>query len=80
MSAAVVDRGFHAPGMAVVHRALVDVLELLEARGGKLDAKTDDGFDALHAAAESGQAEYVPWLVERGLDVEARTRSGDSRS
>lgn len=35
-----------------------------------------DGFGTLHAAAESGNARYVPWLLGLGLDLEARTGRG----
>jgi ankyrin repeat protein len=39
-------------------------------------AVNDDGFGALHAAAEVGHAALVPWLLEKGLDLEARTGRG----
>ena len=31
---------------------------------------------ALHAAAESGNADAIPWLLAQGLDLEARTGPG----
>jgi len=38
----------------------------------------DDGFGVLHAAAETGRADLIPWLVERGAALETRTRHGNT--
>ena len=37
---------------------------------------TVDGFGLLHAVAETNRAELIPWMLEHGLDLEARTRRG----
>ena len=50
-------------------RALVE-------KGIDIDAKDEDGYTALHCAAESGQAEVTELLVKKGADVEARTNKG----
>ena len=60
----------------VVHEAPVEALELLIAKGANPRAVNADGFGALHAAGESGNSAIIPWLVEKGLDLEARTAPG----
>lgn len=70
------DRGAHALGMAIVHSAAMEIIESLVDAG--LDPRTpnDDGFDALHAAAETNRSELVPWLLAHGLSLENRTKHG----
>ena len=38
-------------------------------KGIDIDAKDEDGYTALHCAAESGQAEVTELLVKKGADV-----------
>ncbi|KAM1207405.1 hypothetical protein ACFX13_008093 [Malus domestica] len=38
-----------------------------------MDAKDEDGYTALHCAAESGHADVIKMLVKKGVDAEART-------
>ena len=45
-------------------------------KGIDIDAKEENGYTALHCAAESGQAEVTELLVKKGADVEARTNKG----
>ena len=45
-------------------------------KGIDIDAKDENGYTALHCAAESGQAEVTELLVKKGADVEARTNKG----
>jgi hypothetical protein len=70
------DRGNFPLGHGIVHKAALEALEALVARGANVHAVNDDGFGALHAAAEVGHAAVVPWLLEKGLDLEARTGRG----
>lgn len=70
------DRGMFALGIAIVHTVDLAVLDALEAAGADLAATNDDGFGALHAAAEVGHAAAVGWLVDRGADLELRTQKG----
>jgi ankyrin repeat protein len=67
------DGGNFPLGHGIVHKASIDALEALVARGADVRAVNDDGFGALHAAAEVGHAAVVPWLLGKGVDVEART-------
>ncbi|KAB2604877.1 ankyrin repeat and protein kinase domain-containing protein 1-like [Pyrus ussuriensis x Pyrus communis] len=41
-----------------------------------MDAKDEDGYTALHCAAELGQADVIEMLVKKGDDAEARTNKG----
>ena len=70
------DGGNFPLGHGVVHKAPIDALEALVARGADVRAVNDDGFGALHAAAEVGYAAVVPWLLGKGVDIEARTGRG----
>ncbi|HEX8107597.1 MAG TPA: ankyrin repeat domain-containing protein, partial [Kofleriaceae bacterium] len=60
---------------AVVHRAPIEVLELL-AKHGAIATPNADGFGLLHAIAETDRPEYLEWGLARGLDLEARTKHG----
>lgn len=62
---------------AVVHRAPIEVLDLL-ARHGAVATPNADGFGLLHAIAETDHAEYLAWGLARGLDLEARTEHGNT--
>lgn len=73
---ALADREQHALGVGVVHGAPLDCLQALVDAGADPLAVNVDGFGALHAAAESDNAEAVPWLLERGLDLELPTHRG----
>jgi hypothetical protein len=70
------DKGMFALGIAIVHKASPEVFAALERGGVDLFAANDDGFNALHAACEVGNAWAVRWLVERGLTLEPRTKRG----
>uniref|UniRef100_A0A2N9IE88 Uncharacterized protein n=1 Tax=Fagus sylvatica TaxID=28930 RepID=A0A2N9IE88_FAGSY len=54
----------------------VDAVRALVEKGIDIDGKDEDGYTALHCAAESGQAEVMELLVKKGADVEARTNKG----
>jgi hypothetical protein len=70
------DGGNFPLGHGIVHKAPIEALEALVSRGADVRAVNDDGFGALHAAAEVGHAAVVPWLLGNGLDIEARTGRG----
>ena len=74
--AAMADRRTHALGIAVVHKAPMPIFEALAKRALDLKASNEDGFTALHAAAEVNFPEIVAWLVQHGLSMDARTRHG----
>jgi ankyrin repeat protein len=42
-----------------------------------MEAKTNYGLTPLHCACESGEAELVRLLLDRGADLEAKTCKGD---
>jgi ankyrin repeat protein len=58
-------------GSTAVVRTLLD-------RGAALNAKTGNGYTALHFSAMHGNEATVRLLVERGADVDARTDHDDS--
>lgn len=70
------DRGMSPLGHAIVHGAGLPVLTALADAGADLSAVNVDGFGLLHAAAECGRGELVPWLLGRGVALEARTGRG----
>ncbi|MEM7674905.1 MAG: ankyrin repeat domain-containing protein [Myxococcota bacterium] len=70
------DSGMFALGIAIVHGHGLDVLDAIDAAGADLHQRNQDGFGALHAAAEVDRGDVIPWLVERGLEIEACTRHG----
>lgn len=70
------DRGESALLFAVVHGASVALLEVLLAAGARLDHANDDGFGALHAAAETDRPTHIAPLVQAGADLDARTGRG----
>ena len=70
------DGGMFSLGMAIVHQAPPEVFAALERLGVDLAGANDDGFNALHAACEVGNAWAVRWLVERGHGLEPRTKRG----
>jgi hypothetical protein len=74
--AAVADHQTHALGIAVVHKAPMPIFEALAKSALDLTAPNEDGFTALHAAAEVNFPEIVPWLVQHGLSMDARTKRG----
>jgi hypothetical protein len=61
---------------AVVHRAPLEMLDLLARHGALATTVNADGFGIVHAIAENDHAEHLPWAVAHGLDLEARTRHG----
>jgi hypothetical protein len=70
------DKGMFPLGMAIVHKVPPEVFAALERAGVDLFAANDDGFNALHAACEVGNAWAVRWLVERGHGFDVRTKRG----
>jgi ankyrin repeat protein len=72
----IVDRGMHALGIAIVHDAPMEIFESLADGDLDLALQNGDGFNGLHAAAETNRARVVPWLVAHGVPLEARTRHG----
>jgi ankyrin repeat protein len=75
-AAAMADRQTHALSIAVVHKAPMPIFEALAKSTLDLTAPNEDGFTALHAAAEVNFPEIVPWLVQHGLSMDARTKHG----
>ncbi len=49
-----------------------DLIELLESRGADVRAKSQEGWTALHWAAQCGREDSAAYLLSRGLDVNAR--------
>lgn len=72
-----VDKGNFSLGIAIVHKAPPELFEILEKRV-HLFAVNDDGFNALHAACEVGNAWAIRWLVDRGHTLEPRTKHGST--
>jgi hypothetical protein len=68
------DRGLHALGLATVAKAPIDLLDRLA--GVDVARSNHDGFTPLHAAAEVDNGVAIPWLVARGVPLQARTRHG----
>ncbi|KAG0478779.1 hypothetical protein HPP92_013498 [Vanilla planifolia] len=52
------------------------MMKVLLEKGATLDARDEEGYTALHCAAEAGQAEAVDVLVKRGAEIEARIAKG----
>lgn len=59
-----------------MHAAPLEALEALISSGADPKVVNADEFGALHAAAECGNAAAIPWLLDLGLDLEARTGRG----
>ena len=70
------DRGMFALGYAIVHGAGLELMQVLLDGGTDRAGVNEDGFGLLHAAAESDRADVIPWLVARGVALEARTARG----
>ncbi|MCS6760389.1 MAG: ankyrin repeat domain-containing protein, partial [Candidatus Devosia euplotis] len=70
------DHNTTALHLAVVSGAPTSMLTALEATNIDLQAANDDGFTALHGAAEVDNDGAVDWLTSRGLDVEMRSTPG----
>ena len=58
-----------------VNNSSNQVVELLVERGARIDARTESGVSALHAAANSGDAALIEYLLSRGADIAARTNT-----
>lgn len=54
------------------------VIRLLIKAGAKVNAKTDEGWTALMAAANSGSIEAVKLLLEAGANINHRDRDKDT--
>ena len=72
----IADRQTHALHIACVHKAPLEIFDAIAGSDLDLCLPNEDGFTALHAAAETDYADAVPWLVEHGLELEARTKPG----
>jgi hypothetical protein len=70
------DRNASVVVTALVHKAPVEVMKLLVARGADVSVANADGFGALHALAEMNRPDPLAWLLSLGLDLEARTKHG----
>jgi hypothetical protein len=75
---ALADRRDSALITAVVHRAPLEVLDLLASRGADPAIANLDEFGMIHAIAETDRVEYLPWALQHGLDLEMRTRHGNT--
>jgi ankyrin repeat protein len=51
---------------------------LVEELGADVNARDSDGYAALHHAAARGDNEMILYLVEKGADVKAVSRRGQS--
>lgn len=51
-------------------RGHVDAMKALVAHGGNIIAESDDGFSALHMAADGNNPDAIDFLVQAGLSVE----------
>ncbi len=51
---------------------------LVEELGADVNARDNDGYTALHHAAARGDNEMILYLVEKGADVTALSRSGQT--
>jgi hypothetical protein len=70
------DMNYAPLGVGIVHKAALEILVLLQKSGAEMDSVNSDGFGYLHAAAETNNVEFIPWLLERGLKLETRTKLG----
>jgi hypothetical protein len=70
------DRNASVLMTAIVHKGPLELLKLLAAHGADLRRVNMDGFGALHALAEVNDPTPLTWLLEQGLDLEARTNKG----
>jgi ankyrin repeat protein len=57
---------------------MASVKLLVEELGADVNAKDADGFTPLHYAAARGDNEMILYLVEKGADVKAVSRRGQS--
>lgn len=62
------------PLMRVAGDGLVDFVQVILDRGADVNAKRNDGFNALALAAFFGHSQVVRLLLKRGADVEAAAR------
>jgi hypothetical protein len=70
-------RGDTALIVGVAHRTPLAVLSAIQRiTPTQLRVANSKGFSALHAAAEAGYAEAIPWLLGLGADIEGRTVPG----
>ncbi len=67
------DRGMTPLMVALVHGAPASLLDVLVSHGADPLACNIDGFDALHAIAETNRAELLPWVLSKGAALERRT-------
>jgi ankyrin repeat protein len=54
----------------------VELAELLLDAGADVSRRAEEGFTALHSAAQSGDAALVRLLLDRGADPKLRTPDG----
>lgn len=70
------ERGATPLGVAIVHGCDTELLETLRVAGGAIDSVNEDGFDLVHAAAETDRSEVIDWLSDAGKEIENKTNSG----
>jgi ankyrin repeat protein len=79
------ERGFPRTGLFPKKRTEVnpqeqnnrmEIVKLLLDKGAEVNAKNENGYTALIAAAEFGRTEIVKLLLDRGADINARTNEG----
>ena len=63
---------------AVEERRTVEAVETVLAQGGQVNAANDAGGTALHAAASHGMNAVIELLTDRGADLQAENRRGQT--
>ena len=69
------DEELHLPEL-VYWASLGELIEVKKslAQGTDVNSVDDEGYSALHAAAENGYLEVVKYLVEKGADVQYKAQ------
>ncbi len=66
------------PLLHAAHHHNVALLPLLIQYGANIHDKTETGSTALHVAASGGRVESVQLLLDKGLDINARNKYGNT--
>ncbi len=69
-------RGGNALQAGIVSRCGTDHAAMLLASGARTDDANEDGFTAVHAAAEVDDADMIRFLAGHGANIEAQTNAG----